>query len=378
MPGRRATGEGSIVRYRGRWRVRVRWRGREQTWFRPTHVEAAAKLRSVLEQRAKGVSINGGRLPLSQWCEEWLAQSTLTAPRSQAFYAAKLAYILPQLGGISLDELEPAEIRRALAAVGTRHSPTTVQHVYRSLSTCLNAAVRERRITRNPAGDVQAPQRSGFVAQTLTVEQAQRLLEVSRDSWMGALIHLAIATGMRQGELFALTWDDLDLSERRLSVTKSLSRQKHAGPTKTAAGHRQLTLGASVVASLQHQRARVAQMRLEARDWKDRNLIFPTVTGGYRAPSGSFFREFRSFLTEAECPHIRFHDLRHTAGLFLTRSAGLVVASRILGHASPTITASLYGAAQRDDFLAAARSMDELLMTPSQSPPEVLQSPSLG
>ena len=52
---------------------------------------------------------------------------------------------------------------------------------------------------------------------------------------------------------------------------------------------------------------------------------------------------------------------RHTAGLFLTRSVGLVVTSRMLGHANPGITSSLYGHAQPEDFGHAARMMGDLL-----------------
>lgn len=88
-------------------------------------------------------------------------------------------------------------------------------------------------------------------------------------------------------------------------------------------------------------------------------------------PSGGFVREFRSLLIRADCPRIRFHDLRHTAGLFLTRSVGIVVASRMLGHSDPGITARLYGHAQAEDFTAAARAMGELL-TPAVSEPPSL------
>jgi integrase len=85
--------------------------------------------------------------------------------------------------------------------------------------------------------------------------------------------------------------------------------------------------------------------------------------GGHRGGRvrGGFVREFRALLSRAECPRIRFHDLRHTAGLYLTRSVALVVASRILGHADPGITARLYGHAQTEDFSAAARAMGALL-----------------
>jgi len=90
-------------------------------------------------------------------------------------------------------------------------------------------------------------------------------------------------------------------------------------------------------------------------------LVFPSVHGSYWVPQGRFVRDFRQLLSTAECPRIRFHDLRHTAGLFLTRSVGVVVASRILGHADPSITARWYGHAQTEDYTVAARAMSALI-----------------
>ena len=220
------------------------------------------------------------------------------------------------------------------------------------------------------------------MAHTLTVEQAQRLLEVSRESGLGPLLHIALATGMREGELLALTWDDVDLTALTITVDKSVDwqhRSRHAvGLTKTPAGRRQLNLDSTLLEVLERQRCRGIRMQLQAPHWEDRNLVFPSARGVHLVPSGAFSREFGRLLARAGCPHIRFHDLRHTAGLFLTRSAGLVVASRILGHASPAITARFYGHAQRDDFLSAAREMGRLLSAPRVPPAEVIHSGSPG
>jgi integrase len=363
---RRARGEGSILPYRGVWRVRIRWRGQEGTWFAPSHAQAVVLLRAKLRERDDPSQPKPGKGTVDQWVDEWLAQRALSRPRTYPFYRQKLAHIQRDLGNLRLSDLTAHDIRVALLHLSAEGmSPTMLQHVFKSLSTALTTAAKEGRIAKNPCLDVDAPHRSEFEAPTLTVEQSRRLIYVAWDTRLGPLIVLALSTGMRAGELLALTWDDVDLERGLITVNKSVQWKpggKHvAGQTKTRAARRTIRVERLALDALELQRQRVLRMRLQAKDWADRNLVFPTPRGTYMIPSGGFVREFRALLNRAECPRIRFHDLRHTAGLFLTRSVGLVVASRILGHADPGITARYYGHAAQEDFTAAARAMGELL-----------------
>lgn len=367
---RRARGEGSIIAQRGVWRVRVRWQGREGTWFAATKPEAVVLLRAKLAERDQP---RPGEGTVDQWLDEWLAQRLLARPRTHPFYRQKLAHARAKLGSRQLAALTASDIRTALAAMaGEGMSPTMLHHVFKSLSTALQTAAREGRIAKNPCLDVASPRRAEFEAPTLTVEQSQRLIEVSWDTRLGPLLVVALSTGMRAGELLALTWEDVDLERGLITVNKSVRWQPHgkhvAGSTKTRSARRTVRVDALAVDALRSQRHRVSRMRLEATEWQDRSLIFPSLSGAYWVPSGAFVREFRALLSQAGCPRIRFHDLRHTAGLFLTRSVGIVVASRMLGHADPGITARFYGHAQTEDFSAAARAMGALL-TPSQADP---------
>jgi integrase len=371
---RRARGEGSIVAYRGAWRVRIRWRGTEGTWFAPSHAQAVVLLRRKLRERDEPAAYTAPQLAgvpprkgtLDAWLDEWLSQVALARPRTYPFYCQKAALIRPGLGRLALATLSAGDIRHALAALAAEgRSPTMLSHVYRTLSTALNAAQKERQIVHNPCRDVATPHRSEFEAPTLTVEQSQRLVSVAWDTRLGPLIVLALSTGMRAGELLALTWDDIGLQDGRVVVSKTVHWQpsgRHvAGSPKTRASRRTVRIGSLAISALEAQHQRVLRMRLQASVWEDRNLVFPTPRGTYMIPSGGFVREFRSLLNRAECPRIRWHDLRHTSGLLLTRSVGVVVASRILGHSSPTITASLYGHAQAEDYTYAAEAMGRLL-----------------
>jgi len=260
-------------------------------------------------------------------------------------------------------ELTARDVRLLLADL--KLSPTMRHEVFRTLSSALKAAVREGHLEHNPCQGIPAPRKSDFEARTLTTEQAQRLIEVAWDTRMGPLLTVALATGMRSGELFALQWHDIDMSGGKITVSKSVKwlpkGQHEVGPPKTRSGKRTVWIDGPAVRALTIQRQRVARMELQADAWADLDLVFPAVDGSYWIPQGRFVTHFRRLLSQADCPQIRFHDLRHTAGLFLTRSVGIVVTSRMLGHSTPAITTSLYGHAQPEDFANAARAMGDLL-----------------
>ena len=278
----------------------------------------------------------------------------------------------PLIGSIALDELDARDVRQTLNDLAAAEvSPTMLHHVYRSLSAACNAAVKERVIARNPCKEIAAPRRAGFEAQTLTVEQARRLVDIAWGTRLGPLIVVALSTGMRAGELLALTWNDVDLKNGLLTVNKSVKwlpgGAHQAGSTKTRSSRRTVSVVGIALAALAEQRRYCAGARLAQPSFQ--NLVFPSVHGTYWIPSGRFVRDFRLLLSQAGCPQIRFHDLRHTAGLFMTRSVGLVVASRVLGHSHPSVTATYYGHAQPEDLSAAASAMSGMLGTASGNKP---------
>lgn len=315
-------------------------------------------------------------LTLDEWLDEWLKGIALALPRTHSSYRIRVAHMRRSLGGIQLAALGSRDVRLALTALADDGmSPSMLRCVFTALSTALNAAVAESRISRNPCKGIAAPRKSQFEARTLTTEQAQRLLEVARDTRMGPLLTVALSTGMRSGELFALTWTDVDLTTGQITVNKSVqwgTKGQHvAGPTKTRSGRREVKVQGRALQALIEQRRRT----LDAHS----DMVFPAVDGSYWIPQGRFVDHFRELLSKSGCPRIRFHDLRHTAGLFLTRSVGVVVASRILGHADPSITARYYGHAQPEDFTTAARAMSALIGgVYSRVTPEVNSLPLLA
>ena len=143
-----------------------------------------------------------------------------------------------------------------------------------------------------------------------------------------AAIHLAAMTGMRRGEVCGLDWDAVDLERSRLRVVNALvsvAGTLRAGPPKTAKGRRVVDLDAGTVAVL--RRWRIAQ---------------PPSLSVVGIHPETLSDRFDALVRDSGLPRIRFHDLRHTAATLMLAATPVHVVAARLGHASPTITLSVY------------------------------------
>jgi integrase len=192
---------------------------------------------------------------------------------------------------------------------------------------------------------------------------ARAFLDAVADDRLAGLYGLAIATGMRQGELLGLRWSDIDLDAGALTVRHTLQRRsRELAKPKTERARRTLAIGSGAVAALREQRRRQLVERVAAgRSWADRDLVFTTRTGG-ALDSRNVTKALQTALRRAGLPHQRFHDLRHAyATLMLEDGEELVVVSRSLGHSDLSTTADVYAhLTNRMQERAAAR-MDSIL-----------------
>ena len=99
-----------------------------------------------------------------------------------------------------------------------------------------------------------------------------------------ALYHLALTTGMRQGELLGLKWQDIDWNRQTVSINRQLKRLPGVGfeftPPKTKSGVRKVTIGKEAIRiPKHHQQQLFEEMQMFGEDWQDLDLVFPTTTG---------------------------------------------------------------------------------------------------
>lgn len=244
-------------------------------------------------------------------------------------------------------------------------SPTTVGLYHGILHRALDQAVRWRLVQRNPCDDVDPPRPAKPEMQTWTAEQTRTFLAGTADHDLGALFRLALTTGMRQGELIGLRWDDLGLDKGVLAVRRTLNRDRDGGlafnEPKSAAGKRAIALPASCAATLKGHHVDQKVRRLRHGDaWCETGLVFDRGNGQphHNAVRAAFKRE----AARLALPAIRFHDQRHTAAtLALAEGIHPKVVQERLGHSDVTMTLNRYSHVTMSMQREAADRLERLL-----------------
>lgn len=378
---RRGHNEGSVWQTAdGRWRAQISaGDGKRRSATFKTQREALDWKNRVLADLARGAPLPEGQQTVKAYLADWLESKRAQGlvPGTITIYERHIRlYIVPVIGRVRLDKLQPQHIQQVLSAArGKGLASSTIKSVYGILSAALKVAMRQGAVLRNVSELVDSPRRTRREMLAWTPEQARAVREAVRGERYEALYVLALATGMRQGELLGLEWRHLDLDCGQVRVASNLQREYREAPredepltimrarqTKTAAGNRLIDLDPQTVEALRAHRRRQLEERLAAGErWRDSDLVFCGPLGG-PLESSALRRWHKRHLPAWRVPFIRFHDLRHTAAtLMLLRGIQPHVVAKILGHASVAITLGLYGHVLRVQQQEAAAVMGAIL-----------------
>ena len=196
-------------------------------------------------------------------------------------------------------------------------------------------------VRQNVAALVSPPLVAAVELELLTPAQAQTMLQKLEGRSVYPIFVLALATGMRRGELLALRWRDLDLDGEKLRVEQSLEQTK-AGlrfkSPKTKFGRRPVTLPPSAVTVLRAHRKAQAEKRLKLGMGKAPadSLVFATWEGKPRSPN-SLTKEWTEAIKATKLPRVTLHSLRHTHASHLIASGLDVLAMPETDIAGPDL-----------------------------------------
>jgi integrase len=351
-PKRRGHNEGSIrKRPNGKWEARITLpNGTRKSLYGKTRGEVQAKLKSAQSDLDNGLDLSAGQQTVGQFLDRWLEDVVRPSvrPKTHHSYGQLVRlHLKPELGHIPLAKLTPQHVQAMMTrktAAGL--SPRTVQYIRAVLRRALGQAMKWSLVGRNVATLVDPPRSVRKPVHPLTAEQARHFLQTSREDRLGPLFHVAITTGLRQGELFGLRWQDVDLEAGTLTVRHALQRvggEPKLVEPKTALSRRTITLPASAVTALHEQRIRQFEERLAAGPaWRDWGLVYTSSIGTPLEPS-NVTKRLHALLKRAGLPRQRFHDLRHcAASLLLASGSGPRVIMGILGHSQISLTMNTY------------------------------------
>lgn len=274
---------------------------------------------------------------MEEWSTRWLRMQRLK-PRTVESYTSLLRlYILPTLGHIELAELSTEAIQVAIAAPLAAGHGRTAEQVYTLLVQLCRAAVRAGHIERSPMDAILRPYHVPTPTAWWAPEDAARFLrlrELALDPHL-AVWALALTCGLRRGELCGLQWQDIDLQQCTIRVTRQritlADGRTVAAPPKSQSSARTLAIPADLAAWLADHRPAAGGY-----------VAISCNTGRPITPSG-LDQAWRRAVHAAGMPPITLHGCRHTCGAAAVRAGvAMRVLQDIMGHSSDAITSQIY------------------------------------
>jgi integrase len=343
---RRGRGEGSIEELpSGKFRVvlslgkdPVTGKRNKLTETLDTKREANAWKAERQAEHARGVLANPGKLTLGEWLDRWLGfkKGKVEPGTWQAYESDVRLHLKPTIGALPLARLQAIHVEAMHEKLtGRGVSATRQAKAATTLRVALAHAVRHNLLPRNPASAVARPKTGRPDIQPFDRAEVNRLLAAARGDRLEALFRLALDAGMRQGELFGLSRDALDLDAGTVRVLRSLEERKggrRVKDVKTDASRRLIRLHPDTVACLRKHLAAVGG-----------DTVFPDARGGWLRRSNFLRRDFHPLLKRAGLRVRGFHHLRHTmATLLLLEGINVKAVSRRLGHSTTRMTLDAY------------------------------------
>ena len=350
----------------GMWYARPTWTDPATGERRFGHVSeptqrkcADAYLQAVADGRAGRTAVRSV-VTVSDVIDEWLAVKRGATKASGFRSYASLArnHLHPRFGRMKVARCTQQAIQRVYAEMlADGASAATVANVHRRLHDVFGLAERRGHVARNPVSLVDPPRHRPPEMETWTAAETDAILRwCATEPVYGPLIALGCYTGMRQGELLALRWGEVDLDGGTVRVRWTAHRGIVTEP-KSAASRRSISLSTDCVAMLRAYHAERAALGAANRD----HLVFSAFTGSLLSDC-TLRRRLSLGCAAAGVRQIRFHGIRHThATLLLEAGVHPKIVQERLGHASITITLDRYSHAVAGLQRQAAEALDGII-----------------
>lgn len=375
MAKRRSRGDGGL-----HWdERRQRWIAMASLGFAPdgrrivktgsgrTKSEAKNKLLDVLRDKQDGLAIAPDAYTVKEAVEDWLRYGLNgrdVATVDTCTYLCR-SHVIPALGTRKLRDLSADDVDRWLALKAQTLSTRTLQGLHSCPNRSIKRAMARDRVKRNVVELCSVPQgRGGRPSKSLTLAQAEAVLEASESSRMYPYIVVSLLTGARTEELRALRWEEVRLHPAdglppHIAVSRSVRK---SGDTKTKKSRRTLALPQRCVAALCAQRLIQAHDRELAGDqWQEHGLVFTSKLGTPLDPS-HVRRDFRRAIRGVDGVDPEDwtpRELRHSfMSLLSDHGLPLEEISRLVGHSSTAVTELVYRKQIRPVIQSGATAMD--------------------
>jgi integrase len=311
-----------------------------------TKAEVVDRMLKLRTDASRGILPDPERATVRTYLETWIENTQRPAVSAGTYLLQRSLlrnHVLPRLGRYRLEGLRAEHVDYLLAELEREGKSARLREQVRAvLHRALTVAVKRRRIPFNPVAATERPRVERREVRALTGDEARWLLEAAREDRLWPLFALAITTGMRQGELYALRWGDVDLARRTVYVRRAQTVDHEwkpiEGDTKTDRSRRTIALGTLAIDALRAHRASLAAVPHPTA------LVFTSPEGGRLLKQNVRRRTWGPLLQRAGLKPIGFHAAtRHTmATLALEAGVHPKVVQERLGHSRIATTLDVY------------------------------------
>lgn len=360
MAGKRGNGEDSIYKGKadGRWYVQGYIDEGQRRIRRKVSASTRSEAIKRWEQR-KAEAAKGGRRfgqpkTVAELLDHWLkVRSPELKYKTLVGYQGALdRHLLPHFGSRKPTAVTVADVERWQHELEKQGLSCSSIHQARTvLKQAFDMAIRHGDVTSNPVGLARPPKKSPKRIEALTLDQAQKLVQAlpPDDPQVRVRVLLALALGLRQGELLALRWEDVDLASSQPTLTIRASLQRQTGRAlvrvtpKTATSHRRISLSEELVQALGSLSLEQTRLRLQSGGtFNPEGYVLVSSKGTPIDPANDRKHWYR-LLESAALPPVRVHASRHTAATLMLKEEDMHVVQQILGHSSIRTTVDIYG-----------------------------------
>lgn len=375
-------GAATIYKHRGKWRAQVYWYEGEERHAKTTAISATGKReaqrqadewRDLLEEEAQASRrYRGSTETVAQYLERYIESRTAFVELSSlSGYRTLLKnQIAPYIGDVLLDDLQPDAVQDWVNALTRSLAPVTVRKAFVLLRSAMTQAVERDRLLKNPTRTVKPPKLPKPKPNALDERGRAILLSVldtpNLDSPILLGVKMALFTGMREGEICALRWMDVDLNAKALDICQAIGcadGHYYVKEPKTGGSARTIFVPAELAADLSKRRANVERACLAAgRRFLESFYVLGGIDGDFLKPHEISIR-WKNLANSLELVGTQgkrptFHDLRHTfATAAIANGIDVKTVSSALGHSNAAMTLNTYASADPDAKRRAADKM---------------------
>ena len=300
----------------------------------------------------RGILTDSNNYTVNQWMEKYFELYVINKVKTTTYdnyYYAWEKHIKDSIGVFKLDKVTPTTVQSFINNMGEKqYALSTIKKPYIVLNRCFKKAVINHLVYFNPCNNIEFPKKEPKKVMAMTTAEQIEFEEYCPDTTFGRLFLFGLNTGMRFGEMLALTWDDVDFDKKTINVNKTLvsvvdreSETKKTkieiSGTKTSSGTRIIPMSKKALEVLQKQ--------------KELDTIFCFASkNGNVLYHRNVKRALKELLDKTEIKtNVTMHVLRHSfATRLLEKGANIKALSEILGHKSINITLDIYSHALAD------------------------------